>query len=114
MNKSSGHRFLLALLNPRGKPPTLLQAACATAIILSPLCAPDTRSGVWTVLHRAPPGFHLWVTAIRSSFMSLNPSQHEGWTCNGGPTHGVDAVALGGVKQTDVLVYDSEQSAAGI
>lgn len=40
MNKSSGHRFLLALLNPRGKPPTLLQAVCATS-------EPPVCSGHW-------------------------------------------------------------------
>lgn len=46
--------------------------------------------------------------------MSLSPSQHEGWICNGDPAHGMDAVALGGVKQTDFMVYDNEQSAGEI
>ena len=46
--------------------------------------------------------------------MSLSPSQHGGWTCSGDLAHGTDAVALGGVKGTDFMVYDGEQSAAGI
>lgn len=43
------------------------------------------------------------------SFMSISPPQHEGRTCDGDPAHSTDAVALGGVKRTDFMVYDSEQ-----
>lgn len=36
--------------------------------------------------------------------MSLGPSPHEGWTCNGDPAHSMDAAALAGVKQMGFMV----------